>query len=47
MPYSDLPESCGSITDNAVVSGLQKPEPTVSAPLWLLKPPDSGVSFHF
>ena len=28
-------------------SGLQKPEPTVSAPLWLLKPPDSGVSFHF
>jgi hypothetical protein len=47
MPYSDLPESCGSITDNAVFSGLQKPEPTVSAPLWLLKPPDSGVSFHF
>ena len=43
----DLPESCGSITDNAVFSGLQKPEPTVSAPLWLLKPPDSGVSFHF
>jgi hypothetical protein len=43
----NLPESCGSITDNAVVSGLQKPERTASAPSWLLKPPDSGVSFHF